>query len=180
VTVDAAGNVSSNKGCSVSDVKSANGKLSFTRLDDCLPFPIPENARDVLSFAPDILRLSQYMLKVTGLKDGAYTLRIDGVAVAQLSAKQLAAGVNLTHLPTDTRVSNAIVAQSKAILDAVSAKEAVVGTWRSLSQKAHAPGAAAGLKDELAELTKKVEEQDEKIRAAAKPKKLNFEIVPIR
>ena len=34
------------------------------------------------------------------------------------------------------------------------------------------------LKDELAALTKKVEEADAKIRDAAKPQKLHFEIVP--
>jgi len=54
----------------------------------------------------------------------------------------------------------------------------VVGTWRALSQKAHAKGADAKLKDDLAELTKKVEDADAKIREAAKPQKLHFEVVP--
>jgi len=34
------------------------------------------------------------------------------------------------------------------------------------------------LKDKLVALTKKVEEADAKIRDAAKPKKLHFELVP--
>ena len=52
------------------------------------------------------------------------------------------------------------------------------GTWRALSQRAHAPNAAAELKEQLAALTAKVEEADAKIRQAAKPKALKFEVVP--
>ena len=47
-----------------------------------------------------------------------------------------------------------------------------------LSQKAHAKGADPKLKDDLAALTKKVEDADAKIRDAAKPQKLRFEVVP--
>jgi hypothetical protein len=54
----------------------------------------------------------------------------------------------------------------------------VVGSWRALSQKAHAKGADAKLKDDLAALTKRVEDADAKIRDAAKPQKLRFEVVP--
>ena len=54
----------------------------------------------------------------------------------------------------------------------------IVGQWRSLSQKAHAKGADAKLKDDLAALTKQVEDADAKIRDAAKPQKLRFEVVP--
>ena len=45
------------------------------------------------------------------------------------------------------------------------------------SQRAHAGGAAPELKVHLADLTKKVIEADDKIREAAKPQKLHFEIV---
>ena len=76
---------------------------SFDRLDECLPFPIPDNARTVLPIAPDVLGLSQYTLTVTGLKDGDYTLSINGAACGTLSAKALAGGVNLTTLPADPK-----------------------------------------------------------------------------
>jgi hypothetical protein len=75
---------------------------------------------------------------------------------------------------------NPIVAQARAILGAVSAKEGVVGQWRGLSQKAHAAGAAPELMDQLAALTKKVEEADGKTREAARPQKLRFELSPVR
>ena len=50
--------------------------------------------------------------------------------------------------------------------------------WRGLSQRAHMSGASDDLKEQLAALTKKVEEADAKIRSAATPKKLKFEIAP--
>ena len=40
-------------------------------------------------------------------------------------------------------------------------------------------GASADLKEQLAALTKKVEEADAKIRTAAEPKKLRFEIAAV-
>ena len=168
------------KGCAVTDVKAENGGVAFDRLDECLPFPIPDEARAVLAIAPEVAELSQYTLKVSGLKDGNYAVKINGVTAAKMSSKELAAGVNLTSfgpMPMSKDV-NPVAAQMRAVLTAVSAKENLVGMWRGLSQKAHAKDADPKLKDDLAAMTKKVEELDAKIRDAAKPQKLHFEIVP--
>ncbi len=180
VTLDAAGKVSEAKGCKVDAVKAEGGKIEFDRLDERLPFPIPDEARAVLSFYPAILDLSQYMLKVTGLKAGNYTLKIDGVETATLAAKELEAGVNLTAFGPipQAKGANPIVAHGRAILAAVSAKEGLVSQWRGLSQKAHAAGAAPEQKEQLAGLTKKVEGADDAIREAAKPRTLHFELSP--
>jgi hypothetical protein len=93
--------------------------------------------------------------------------------LATLTAKELEAGVNLTSFG-----SGPIAAQGKAVLSAVSAKEGLVGQWRGQSKAATAAGAAPELKAKLAEMALKVEEADAKIRAAARPKKLHFELVP--
>ncbi|MFO0807181.1 MAG: GDSL-type esterase/lipase family protein [Gemmataceae bacterium] len=179
-TVDAGGTVTEAKGCAVTETNSNGTYLSFARRDECLPFPIADSARAVLPLAPDVLELSSYTLRVTGLKDGDYQLKIDGIPGGRFSSKDLAAGINLTALPTDpqARAENPITAQARAVLAAVSEKEGVVGMWRSLSQKAHAQGAAPELKDQLASLTVKVEEADSRIRDAARPKKLRFEFSP--
>ena len=113
-------------------------------------------------------------------KGGSYALKINGVPTATLTAKELQTGVNLTAfgpMPQAKQV-NPIAAQGRAILAAVSAKESIVSQWRSLSQKAHAAGAGQELKEQLAALTKKVEEADAKIREAAQPQKLHFELTP--
>jgi hypothetical protein len=117
---------------------------------------------------------------VKGLDAGDYTLKIGGGACGKFSAKQLAEGINLSSLaPTAlAKDANPITAQMRAVLKAVEDKEGIVGTWRSLSQKAHAKDADAKLKEDLAALTTKVEAADAKIREAAKPQKLKFEIVP--
>jgi lysophospholipase L1-like esterase len=180
-TVDVEAGTAEAKGCAVTDVKTGPTGGSFERLDECLPFPIPDDARVVLPIAPDVLALSRYVLAVKGLKDGDYLLKIGGATCGRLTAKRLAEGINLTALaPVPmTKDVNPIVAQMRAVLKAVADKEAVVGTWRALSQKAHAKGADVKLKDDLAGLTTKVEEADAKIREAARPQKLRFEVVPV-
>jgi len=186
-TLDASGKVADAKGCAITDAKAVAGGLAFDRLDECLPFPIPDAARVVLPMAPDVLELSQYTLKVTGLSGSAYTLKINGIACARLTGRELAAGVNLTNLPVDAQASdiNPIIGQSRAILAAVAAKESIVGqgnaagTWRNLAQRANAANAAATLKDDLAAATKKVEDAEMKIREAAKPQRMHFELVPV-
>jgi lysophospholipase L1-like esterase len=179
-TLTGAGKLVEAKGCKIEGIKAEDGKISFERTDERLPFPIPDEARGVLALYPTILDLSQYTLKVTDLKAGNYAVKIDGIPTATVTAKELESGINLTAFGPvpQAKESNPIAAQGKAILAAVSAKEGLVNQWRSLSQKAHATGAATELKDQLSELTKKVEEADAKIRAAAQPHKLSFEIAP--
>ncbi|HVE42137.1 MAG TPA: GDSL-type esterase/lipase family protein [Planctomycetota bacterium] len=178
VAIDAAGKTAEAKGCKVEGLTADGSKVEFDRLDERCPFPIPDDARQVLAFYPTILELSQYTLKVAGLKGTSYSLKINGVPSATVTAAELEAGVNLTSfgaLP-QSKEASPIVAQMRAILGAVSAKEGLVGQWRSLSQKAHAAGADPALKEQLAALTKKVEEADGKIREAARPQKLHFEL----
>jgi len=179
VTLEGGGKLAEAKGCKVDAIQAEGGTIAFDRLDERLPFPIPDDARAVLPLYPTILDLSQYMLRVTGLKDGNYTLKINGIVTATLTAKELAEGVNLTAFGPSPQAKevNPIVAQARAILAAVVATEAVVSQWRGLSQKAHAAGAAPELKEQLAALTKRVEEADGKIREAATPQKLHFELV---
>jgi hypothetical protein len=194
-TLDARGAVNSSKGCKITNVKADGGTLSFDRLDETLPFPIPDNARVILPIAPDVLELSQYTLKVTGLKGGDYMLSINGAACGTLSAKALADGVNLTNLPADPKAKtpNPIAAQGAAVLAAVSAKESLVSKWRAASKtaagkdappKKDAPPAAkpdpAGAKAALVELAKQVEAADGKIREAAKPQTLHFILTPAK
>jgi lysophospholipase L1-like esterase len=185
VTINAPG-MNSYMGCKVTDLKSTDTGVSFDRLDDCLPFPIPDEARAALRLYPTILDMSQYTLKVTGLKTGSYVLKVNNVPIATLAAKELEAGVNLTAFGSDPAKSpltkggqkggNPIAAQGKAVLAAVSVRAGLVGQWRNLSKAAHADKAPAKLMTDLAALTKKVEAADDAIRAAAQPKTLHFEL----
>jgi hypothetical protein len=180
VSLDAVSGKADAQSCKVENVKVEDGRVEFDRTDERLPFPIPDECRPIVAFDPTVLELSQYLLKVTGLKGARYVLKVNGAVAGTLSAEELAAGVNLTALgpaPQAKEVSP-IVAQGRAILAAVNAKEGVVGQFRGLSQRAHAAGAAPELKTELAALLTKVEEADAKIREAARPQKLRFELSP--
>jgi hypothetical protein len=89
--------------------------------------------------------------------------------------------VNLTALaPAPSGPTNPIAERGLAILAAVAAKEAVVSRFRALSQQAHAKDAPERLKEQLAEVGKTVEAADVKIREAAKPQKLSFELAPVQ
>lgn len=167
------------KGCVVSDVKKTDGVLSFDRTDECLPFPIAEAARPVLPLAPEVLELSQYLLTVKGLPSGSYVLKINGKPCSVVTDKQLAGGLNLTDLvPISGGTENPINTQAQAILKAVELKEGVVSQFRGLSQRALAAGPESDAMKQLAETGRRVEAEDAKIRAAAKPQKLHFEIAP--
>jgi lysophospholipase L1-like esterase len=167
-------------GCVVSDLKADGASVSFDRLDSCLPFPIPDEARSVLAIAPNVMTLSNYILAVNSLKEGMYALKIDGNTCAIMSAKEWAKGVNLTALTmSGAKGANPIADQGRAILAGVAAKEAIVSNWRGLSQRAHAAKADPKLMDDLNALTTKIQDADAKIRAAAKPKKRHYELTEV-
>jgi len=172
---------SETKGCKVTGVEIGARGLAFDRLDECLPFPIPDEARAVLPLYPTILDLSQYTMSVTGLKDGNYVLTVNGSPLATLSAKELEAGVNLTAFGSDPKAKapNPITAQGKAILAAVSSRAGLVSQWRGMSKNAIAKDASVQVKEQLAAQTQKVEIADAKIREAAIPRELHFELTPV-
>jgi hypothetical protein len=47
-----------------------------------------------------VASLNEQPLKVAGLKEGTYSLRIDGNEVGKFTQQQLAEGINLAELPT--------------------------------------------------------------------------------
>jgi lysophospholipase L1-like esterase len=170
------------KGCVVEGLQVTDNSVTFDRLDECSPFPIPEDARGVLALDPTIADMSQYTLKITGLKSGSYALKINNAAVATVTADELAAGVNLTTLGNQPGVKtpNAISEQGKAILSAIGKRAAEVGQWRAISKNAIAPGASDQLRKDLAATQARVEGLDERIREAAAPRKMRVSITAIQ
>src|SRR5262245_53533782 len=120
LVLDATGKVVAAKACKVEASKGDAGAIAFTRLDDCLPFPISDDARPVLALFPTILDLSQYTLTVQGLT-GNYTLAINGKVLGTVTAADLEKGINLTTFATGP-----IADQGKAVLAAGAAEEGVV------------------------------------------------------
>ncbi len=174
VSIDKKGMLKEAKGCEITGIKWTEGKLEFDRTDEALAFPIPDEARPVLALCPEVLELSLYTLKVPAIAE-ACQVKINGKTVGVATAEELWRGVNLTRF-----ADGPIAAQGKEVLAAVDAKEKLVGQWRNQSKVVHAPKPPEGAEAKLAELTKQVEEADAKIREAAKPRKLHFELVPTK
>jgi lysophospholipase L1-like esterase len=86
------------------EVRASGGEaLSWTQTDPSLPMPIdmedPVVALAVKS-SDFVESFNQQPLKVTGLTEGYWALRIDGRQVGVFPARQWAEGVNLALLPT--------------------------------------------------------------------------------
>ncbi len=160
--------------CKVENIKTTGENLSFDRLDEALPFPIPDEARPAITVLDSIANLSQYMLTVSGLKADSYDVSIDGVKVATVSSAELAKGWNMGLLE-----KGPVADQCRSILSLVRTKGNLVGQWRSVS-KAVAKDATQEQKDQLAKILAQVKEADGKIREGAQPKSRHFELVPAK
>ncbi len=103
VEIDAAsGRVARSENASVGDWKAGND-YSWRQKDAALPMPLPEKTPPVLLAvkSSDFFEsLNQEVLKVAGLREGRYSLRINGTSVGNFAATDLAKGINLAEYPT--------------------------------------------------------------------------------
>ena len=119
VEIDAAGKrVIDSKNCIATGIEVNGGGLSFSRLDEALPF-FPPDARGILASAPILEELNDYHLKVTGLAAGKYEVRIGGKKVAEVTSEQLAAGKNFA---AEALTEGPIAEQVKAVQSAIEKK----------------------------------------------------------
>lgn len=117
--IDAAGSkVVASGNCTVEGVAAKDGGVTFSRLDGALPF-FPADAVSILPSASILEELNDYRLKVTGLAAGKYEVRVGGKKVAEQTAEELAAGVNLA---VAVLKEGPIADQVKSVRTAVEAK----------------------------------------------------------
>jgi lysophospholipase L1-like esterase len=88
---------------------SAGPSLSWTETDDALPLPFPQwqemwgagPAVPLVIRSSDITAaLNQQPLRIAGLHDGIYSVRIDGTSIGTFTNDQLAEGINLALYKT--------------------------------------------------------------------------------
>lgn len=100
-TIDAANSqVISSAGCTISDIKTDNGAISFTRLDEGLPFNNGIFSTMAYRFVP-MNELNAYRLAVKNLTGGEYTLTVSGRKIGVYRAEQLAEGINIASTTPD-------------------------------------------------------------------------------
>jgi len=160
----------------VKELEAGEG-LSWTQIDAALPMPF--DAKDsVLMLAvrsSDFIEtLNRQPLKVTGLSEPRYTLRIDGEPVGTFTREQLAEGLNLAVLPTPMARQAAEVHQLTLAHNNIHAAR-----WRQVQvplEKYHAERAPAAMEALDALEVELIARQ----RAAAQPQARRYQLVPER
>jgi hypothetical protein len=104
--------------CQVGQLVDAEDSLRFERLDRALPF-FPEDAASILEWTPLLESMNQYLLKVTGLPEGRYQVKVDGVRVGERTADELASGTNLA---ADVLKAGPIADKVRSVREAVENK----------------------------------------------------------
>ena len=131
-TISADGRIVEATRCAITELSTQGGKLSFTRLDEAGPWPIPPEDQSALQLLPEMLDLSRYLLRVTGLAEGNYRVTINDQPAAIVSSQTLAAGWNLTRV-----FDGALGKRSGAILALIDKlQNGLDHDWRTAS-KAH-------------------------------------------
>lgn len=165
------GSVSNAIGTTITNVVSAkNGSLSFQRQDRALVFPIEPAARPVLQLVPVADDINRYMVQVTDLAPGDYTVSVNGTTVSRFSAAQLAAGVNLGYY--DSPLS----APGMEILKHVYNKNNLYfNLWRNVQLKSPAP---ADQQTQITSLSQQIADEERQINVLRHPAVFQFQITP--
>jgi lysophospholipase L1-like esterase len=173
------------KNCKVSNFASKEGGFTWEQLDEALPF-FPPEATGILKWAPILDELNEYRLKVTGLKDGKYEVRLGGKTVATYAASELGNGVNLA---AGALKEGPIADQVKAVKAAVEKKNkyhhdnifrgvvlAGVPDWLKLSSQEIEQKKEAAFQERMA----KMPEYDAEVRKALEMKPHTVEVAPVK
>jgi hypothetical protein len=163
-TINADGKIVEAKNCKITEVSAKDGKLAFTRLDESSPWPILPTAKPALTLLPEIVQLSQYVLKVDGLAAGDYKVSINGKTAAVVSAKDLGAGWNIASV-----LDGALGDRATAIAGLITKLQKPLNeAWREASKA----------KDDvkLAAAQKAIDEAETELQALVQPVAWKFEI----
>jgi lysophospholipase L1-like esterase len=182
VTISAGANpkVESSEDATVTDLAKANG-LTWTETEDALPLPFAQWQHDWgVGPLPLVLRssdvaeaLNNELLKVTGLRNGVYTLNIDGEKAATFNNDELARGVNLARFDTPmSKQANEVYKLTVSHCDVHNDR------WRTV-QVPLAPYDLAAAQPAMQSADALEEAILQKRREIAKPKPHKFELVPV-
>jgi hypothetical protein len=90
--------------------------------------PMQKDWLPMLPYTNQMNDLNYYGLTVKGLKDGGYTVSIDGIGIGTYSNEQLAAGVNLGNA-----MNGPVWEQGNKVLQAINDKNKIVhGRFRGI------------------------------------------------
>ena len=177
----------------------AEGKLTFTALENALPWVLPEDAKEGRDLTALGHRYSNEKVTVRQLPAGKYTMSIDGQEIGQFTDAQLAFGVELENNAKTPQYQQAL---KVAMLNKQRNDEAyhplrdqyaqLKGKRRDLQKsldaqdpQADAKKAAfaewyAGQKAQVAALREKAKAIEDQIYQANQPQPHTFEFAPVK
>jgi len=117
---------------SITDLRTTKDSLTLSEKDNALPLPLPASSVDpfvgMVEKVSDLDQaLNRQTLQVTGLAAGNYSLQIDDRPVAEFSASDLAAGIDLARLDTPMLRQSLMVAFDTERKDAIEGMRFVMG-----------------------------------------------------
>jgi lysophospholipase L1-like esterase len=184
VEIDATQSKSRVMNCTVTDLSEKNGGIAFQQLDKAIPF-FPPEAAGILKWSPILEDLNDYGLKVTGLKEGKYDVKLGGKKVAEYDATELAKGINLASAALK---AGPVADQAKAVKEAVEKKNRYhhdsifsgvvrsgVPDWLKLTPKEIDERREVAFKERM----EKMPALDGEVRKALEMKPHTVEIVPV-
>jgi len=142
-----------------------------------LPWAVQKDWLPMLPYTNELKDLNWYGLQVTGLKEGSYAVKIDGVEVAKFSGEELGKGVNLGNL-----TAGPIWDHADKVYKAIEAKNRIVqGRFRGV-MLANVPEWLADVAKERKpmELEKRlaqIVEAQKAVNELVKPKSHKWEVV---
>lgn len=163
---------------SVQGLTSSNGIVRWQQTDDALPLPFFQWQRmwgagpavDLVIKNSDLAQaLNQEPLRVTGLRSGVYSVRIDGNSIGTFTSDQLNTGINLALLKTpmsEQAMNVYLLTQQHGDIH--------YDRWRHVQVPFGTTPTAAAAMTSLDTLENTVVEQQQ---AAAAPKQHLFEVV---
>jgi lysophospholipase L1-like esterase len=81
--------------CRVTDLAVSADRVAFSCLERALPFPVDQREEAALKLVPFTADLNREIIRISGLREGKYELRIDGTTVLTGTADDFAEGINL-------------------------------------------------------------------------------------
>lgn len=91
----------------VRDLRALPDGVSFSCLEEALPYPVPAPLRSAARETNFFERLDTEELRVRSLPEGSYALSIDGAPAGTFASAALAAGVNLALLEDTPQLAQA-------------------------------------------------------------------------
>jgi lysophospholipase L1-like esterase len=125
--------VAKQENCRVTDLAVSTNRVGFACLERALPFPVDQREEAALKLVPFMADLNREIVRISGLREGTYELRIDGTTVLTTTAEALANGVNLAVVRETPQYKQALAVAK--LVDKRHRLQKVIRTYALLKQQ---------------------------------------------